>query len=710
MLLIIEVFICCVVAQLCNTNTCTERTEKVNNKTTKMEHPFLDQTVPINFTKLKPEYAVNDINEAIRQCQEQINQIKNIKIEEASFENVVRAFDNATIILDDSMLKLEVLVSCRSDIDEYRKAHEEVLPKVTEFRATLHSDEIIFSLVKKVYENKENLDYDQKRLVEETYEDFIEGGANLNKEDKTKLVELKKEITQLTKDFSNNLVDAVDEYTMNVEDKNKLEGIPENIIDMYKKEAEDRKKEGYIITLQVPSYFPAIKYCKNEEIRKELFIQYNKLCSEGKFDNTKLIQEIIEKRQKYAELLGYHDFSDLVTKRRMVKNGTNAIEFINQLHDKVQSFFYKEEEELKEFKKEKCGNNQLEPWDVNYYIELMKQEKYNFNEEEFREYFTEESVFGGLFEIYKRLYGVSFKLNKEIKGWHDDVKYYEVIEKDGSIIGGVYFDLYPRKGKRSGAWEEMLRVSYENTNGTFIKPLGIVCTNITPPINGITRLNHDEVETIFHESGHLMHTLFTKQRYASLAGTNVAWDFVELPSQIMENWTFEREALDLFSQFGNVKPIPKELFDKMWKAKNYMSAYYTMRQLSFGKIDLEIHRNYLTSGLSLDDFIYQKEKDYKYHFNTKTLSIIRVFQHLFSHFTGYACGYYSYKWAESIDADAFEYFKENGIFNQSIANKFRTNILSMGNSKPADELYRNFRGRNPDFTALLRRAGLLEKK
>ncbi|KAL7713161.1 oligopeptidase A [Entamoeba marina] len=460
---------------------------------------------------------------------------------------------------------------------------------------------------------------------------------------------------------------------------------------MYKNAAEKKGKEGYLITLQAPSYIPLMKYCENENIRKEVFSAYNEICHNGKFDNTNIINEVLNKRKEVSQLLNFKDFSDFITYRRMVKSGSKALEFVDMLKEKVVEPFDKEMKMLEEYKETKQGEKKLKPWDMSYYIEQLKVEKYSLDEEEFRKYFTLPAVLG------------------DIPGWHEDVTYYDIFENNGDHIGGVYFDFFPRTGKRSGAWHNMLRVCHQKFNNEFVNPLGIVVSNITPPIDGVSRLNHDEVETIFHECGHLMHTMFSKQRYPSFVSMNVSWDFVELPSQIMENWTFEREALDLFASVGNVEKLPQDLFDKMWRAKNYMTAYYTMRQLSFAKVDLELHQHYLSSGKELDTFIDDVEAGFQYNYDVPILSIVRRFTHLFSGFKAYASGYYSYKWAEVLDADAFEYFKENGIFNSEVASKFRNHILKQGNSKPADVLYREFRGRDPELKALLVRSGLVEK-
>ncbi|KAL7712788.1 oligopeptidase A [Entamoeba marina] len=672
-----------------------------------MSNPFLDASTTINWKVLTAEHVIPDIRLSISNCKETIKNITTIDVTNATFENVVRAFDLATIPLQDANLKISVIKSCHSDDVAFREAHETILPEITEFEASLYTDPDMFELISKVYETKDQLEADQKRLVEEIYNDFVEGGAALNSDDKQKLVILKKEISQLTEKFSHNVVDAVDAYELYVTEE-KIKGVPEATKVMYKNAAEKKGKEGYLITLQAPSYIPLMKYCENENIRKEVFNAYNEICHNGKFDNTNIINEVLNKRKEVSQLLNFKDFSDFTTYRRMVKNGSTALEFVDMLKEKYAPYFDKEMKMLEEYKETKQGEKKLKPWDMSYYIEQLKVEKYSLDEEEFRKYFTLPAVLGGLFEIFKKLYGIQF-VKKDIPGWHEDVTYYDIFENNGDYIGGVYFDFFPRTGKQNGAWHDMLRVCHQKFNNEFVTPLGIVVSNITPPIDGVARLNHDEVETIFHECGHLMHTMFSKQRYPTLLGMNVACDFVELPSQIMENWTFEREALDLFASVGNVEKLPQDLFDKMWRAKNYMTAYYTMRQLSFAKLDLELHQHYLSSGKELDTFIDDVEVGFQYNYDIPILSIVRRFTHIFADFKAYASGYYSYKWAEVLDADAFEYFKENGIFNSEVASKFKNHILKQGNSKPADVLYREFRGRDPELKALLIRSGLVEK-
>ncbi|BFU25904.1 oligopeptidase A, putative [Entamoeba histolytica HM-1:IMSS-B] len=674
-----------------------------------MQHPFLKNEEIINFEELKPECIVNDIEEGIKICKENIQKIKEIPINQSTFENTVRPFDNAIIPLKDIMYKLNILILCRSDIKEYSLLNEEIFSKEVSFKSSIYTDNELFKLIEYNYKQKEVLEFDQRQLIEKIYNDFIDGGILLNDSQKNKFIQLKEEVFKLSKKYLSNVINDTDNYSLLIEDKNKLDGIPSNILEHYFNEAQKRKLKGYLITLQASSYLPLLKYCKNEEIRKEIFIQYNSLCSKGEYDNTNIINKVLEKRQEIAKLLGYSNYSEYITKRRMVKSSKNAMNFIEDLHKKILSFFKREVEEIIKYKKEQTGNSELNPWDINFYIEQIKEKQLKYNEEEIRQYFPEPIVFKVLFEVYKRLYGITFCYNKSIKGWHQDVKYYDIIDSNNKRLGGVYFDLYSRKGKKAGGFHDVLRTNYLNEQGILIKPLGVVVCNFLPPNNDtISYFSHSELKTLFHESGHLMHTILSKQRFASLTGMNVEWDFVELPSQIMENWIYEKEVFHLFNEVGGIKEIPQDIYNKIIQTRIFMSAFYMMRQLKFSKIDLELHQHYIQSNLPLDDFISLITENYDYPFSSSSLSIIRHFSHLFNLTYCYASGYYSYKWAEILEADAFELFKENGIFNSLISTKFKTSILEMGGSKPASELFKEFRGRNPDPSALLKKLNLID--
>ncbi|ELP87885.1 oligopeptidase A, putative [Entamoeba invadens IP1] len=700
-------------------------------------HPFLQSHFPLDFTIMTPEHVKPDIEYAISLTKRNIEAIRQVSIEASNFENVVHALEMATMELDDANTLVTMMCTLRGDVDGYTKAQEEVLPMITEIKSEMFSDECIFKLLSYVSEHKnQEMDHNQKRLTDFFYKKFVKGGSLLSKSEKTELISLQKDLSVLMQRFNSNVLSDTDEKYVTFTNKSDLMGVPEDSIARFHDEAISRKSEGFVVTPKAPDWIPVLSYCQNSTTRQKVYHMCNTICSSGKSDNTTVIIEILKKRQRLSELLGYKDYSDYATDGRMAKTGDNAVSFVDDLKNKVAPFFKTEIEELKNIKSVSSSdsNENLKPWDVSYLIQKIKKSQYNYDDQLYRKYFTLSSVLDGLFLTIKKLYGVSLVYNEKVKAWHDDVRFYDVFDENEKLIGGVFYDFFPRKGKRGGACQEIVWRDYVKKNGTKRLPLVFVVTNITPGVDGKeARLNHDEVETIFHESGHMLHGIFAFQPYFNLTNENVAFDFIELPSQFFENWTFEKEVINVMTWQGisqeneksevkgkvsdvieeggkkeQMRRVPDELYNVMWSAKNFMAGYYYMRQLSFGKMDLEIHRNFLKSGMELDDFIKEKTKDFGIEFDVPNYSIIRRFEHLFTEACCYACSYYSYKYAEVIEADAFELFKEKGIFDKETAMKFRKYILEPGNTEDADVLYRKFRGRDPNPDALLRRDGLLK--
>ncbi|ELP88862.1 oligopeptidase A, putative [Entamoeba invadens IP1] len=673
-----------------------------------MEHPFFQQEEPFDFSVMTADHIVTDVDLAFKKCTENLDQIHTRAMEEVNFENTVVALELATLPLDDVFLKIELLSGVRNDMPGFEKAYDNVVGKITEYRTAIFADEHLFARVEKVHLECENfhLKDDEKRLTELMYNNFVQGGAGLPKDKKEQFKAFDKKISELGQTFMNNLSKCLDRTYVEVQDVNELDGVPKEAIARFKKEAEERKMSGYAINMQAPNYIAVMTYCKDQKLRQKVFETYNRVCSFGEFDNSENVISILQLREEMAHIIGFNTIADFILKNRMAKNGENAMHFVEGLHQRTQRFFDKDVQRLQETKAQVTGRqDKLKPWDISFYINIIKEQDYKLDEEEFRKYFNSKNVLYGIFQVFKKMYSVTFK-QKEVPVWADGVEYYEVYRND-NFLGSVYFDLFPRKGKRSGGYHEIIRMPH----GT-VRPVCVVVTNLTPPgEDGIAHFSHDEVETLFHECGHLIHTLLAEAKYPQFTALKVAWDFVELPSQIMENWTYEKEVFDIIGRYKidgkECGIVPDVLYDKMMKAKTFMSAYYMMRQLSFGKMDLELHLNYLKSGKPIDQFIKEVTKEYQIDYDVDSLSNVRTFIHLFKQLNGYACAYYSYKWAEVLEADAFELFKEKGIFNKEVCDKFRTCVLGVGNAVPADVAFKNFRGREQNADALFKRNGLI---
>jgi oligopeptidase A len=483
-----------------------------------------------------------------------------------------------------------------------------------------------------------------------------------------------------------------------------LDGLPPSALAAAKQSADSKGVSGWRFTLQAPSYIPVVTYLKDRSIREKLYRAFSARATEPERDNRPIISRVLELRREKARLLGFPDFADFVLHDRMAHSGERALSFLQQLKAKTESFYVKENAALEAF-----AGQQLEPWDLSYYSEQQRRALYDFDEEQLRPYFPAERVVDGLFEIVQRLYGIQVRRRDDVPLWHPDVRYYEVHDKGGLFLGAFYADWFPRETKRDGAWMDGFITGVETPVG--LEPhLGCICGNLTPPVGDKPALlTHREVETIFHEFGHLLHHVLSRVQVKSLAGTAVAWDFVELPSQIMENWCWEREALDLFARhYETGKPIPEDLFQKMVRARTYRGANVQMRQLGFGFVDLTLHCQFDPAS---DGDVIAYARDLLQAFTPARLpenyAMIAGFTHLFASPVGYGAAYYSYKWAEVLDADAFTRFRDEGIFSSEVGAAFRENILSRGDSEDPAELYKRFMGRDPDPDALLVRSGLI---
>ena len=628
-----------------------------------------------------------------------------------SYANTLRAVEEATEMLERASTVVGHLESVASS-EALRAAYNVTHPKVSAFWSELAMNDGLYQAVRAFAQTDEAaaLPATEKRFLKKTLDDFRRHGAELGREDKAKLQEIEIELTKLTTEFSQNVLDETNAFELLISEEGKLAGLPDSAKQAAAESARAKGLEGWRFTLHAPSMIPVLTYLDDASVRERVWRAYNTRAVSGERDNRKVIARVLELRRAKAELLGYTDFADLVTEDRMAKAGAKAKAFIDDLRERTENAFRRENRELEAFRKEIEGGSAaaLEAWDIGYYSEKQRQAKYDFNEEELRPYFPLDRVLQGLFATAQALYEIEI-VERGAKVWDPEVKSYAIRDRDGTMIAAFYVDLFPRENKRGGAWMNSL-ISAAYREGQPVLQLGLFCANVNPPVGGKPALlTHREVETLFHEFGHLLHHCFSRVSVRSLAGTNVAWDFVELPSQIMENWCWERNGLDLFAaHYETGERIPNELYQKMVRARTYRAANAQMRQLGFSAVDLALHQDY--DPARDGDVMAYARQIIEAHSATKLpddYAMLAGFGHVFAHPTGYASGYYSYKWAEVLDADAFARFKREGITNPEVGRAFRDAILSKGNSEDAEKLYEDFMGRGPDLDPLLDRTGLL---
>jgi len=597
-----------------------------------------------------------------------------------------------------------------------RAAYNEVQPKVSEFYTSLPLNEGLWQAVLNYSQTAEAaaLTGIRRRFLEKTMDNFRRHGAELNVEGKRRIAEIDVELTKQTIRFAENVLDSTNQYEWVITDERQLAGLPESARAMARASAASKgvPEPSWRFTLQAPSYMAVMTYLDDEGMRRQVYEAFVNRATEEKYDNRPIMRSILELRGEKARLLGYRDFADLVLEDRMAHAGDRAQQFLEDLRYKTEEYFEKENVDLLAF----SGKSELQPWDIAYYSEKQRAALYDFDEEALRPYFPLENVIQGMFEIVHRLYGISVLEKPGVPAWDPHVKYYEIYDdsrpRGHELLGAFYADWFPRENKRGGAWMDTLITG--EANGDRQEPhAGMICGNLTPP--GADRpslLTHREVQTIFHEFGHLLHHCLSCVELRGFAGVNVAWDFVELPSQIMENWSWEREALDLFARhYQTGAPIPAELLEKMRNARNFRAANNQMRQLGFGLVDLALHREIPpNSNIDLLAFARNMLQPFSAARLPERYATIVSFTHLFSSPVGYGAGYYSYKWAEVLDADAFTRFQSAGIFSREVGSRFRDRILSRGDSEDPADLYRSFMDRDPDPNALLERSGLLMRQ
>jgi oligopeptidase A len=673
-------------------------------------NPLLSVEFRVPFDRIHAADVQPAVAELLRAARERLNAIAGAP-EPRSFPNTMGALDELTEPLDFAMGVIRHLESVAT-YPELRAAYNAVQPEVTAFYSSIPLQQPLWQAIKSyaATDDGKRLGGERRRFLDKTMETFRRHGADLDPAGKKRLEEIDVELTQVTTKFAENVLDSTNAFELLITNEADLAGLPPTAVTSARESAARKGQEGWRFTLHAPDYFAVMTYLDNAGIRRKIYEAYAVRGTEGKWNNRPLIDRIVELRAEKARLLGFQNFADLVLEDRMAHTGDRAMTFLDDLKARTERRFREENQELLEFRRsiEGAGAPALEAWDVAYYAEKQRAALYAFDEEALRPYFPVERVVAGMFNLVNRLYGIAVVEDASVPVWDPQVRYYNVRDESGEFLGGFYADWFPRENKRGGAWMEALITGGPAPDG-FRPHLGVICGNLTPPVGGKPALlTHREVETIFHEFGHLLHHLLSRVEIRSLAGTSVAWDFVELPSQIMENWCWEREALDLFARHWETgEPVPEELFQKMLRARTFRAANTQMRQLGFGYVDLYLHTRF-SPERDGDPVAFTRR--ILQEFSPAPLppqhAMIAAFSHLFSSPVGYGAGYYSYKWAEVLDADAFTRFRERGIFSREIGREFRGCILSKGDSEDPAELYRKFMGREPDPEALLQRSGL----
>lgn len=660
------------------------------------------------FSKIKIEDYKPAIKEAIEIAKQEINGITK-NTEKATFQNTIIALDNSGEKLDRITSIFFNLNSAETNA-EIQQIAQEISPWITEYKNDIMLNEELFLKVKQVYEQKETLSLsaEEEMLLHKTFKNFARNGANLTADEKVILRKIDAELAKLSLQFGKNVLADTNAYEMHITNEEDLKGIPVSIRRAAAETAKQRKKEGWVFTLQYPSYIPVLTYASNRLLRKKMALAFGKRgFQQNDNNNETIVFKIVNLRHQRAKVLGYKTHAHFILEDRMAETPEKVMSFLNDLLIKAKPAAEREFKELEEFAKKLDGTENLQKWDIAYYAEKLKQEKFSVYQEVLRPYLKLENVINGVFRVANKLYDLNFEEVFNIDTYHEDVKTYKVTDAEGNFISYLYADFHPREGKRNGAWMTSFK-SQQVKNGKNERPqVSIVCNFTKPTKERPSLLTFNEVTTLFHEFGHALHGMLANTTYKSLSGTSVPWDFVELPSQILENWCYEHETLRLFAnhfQTGAIMPI--NLINNLKASSNFHEGIQTLRQLSFSLLDMNWHASEFPEKiLSLKELERVSFANTQLYPDIKENCMSTAFSHIFQ--GGYAAGYYSYKWAEVLDADAFEYFKEEGIFNKQVATKFKDNILSKGGTEEPMELYKRFRGREPKPEALLRRAGLL---
>ena len=677
-----------------------------------MKNPLLtESSAPFGapeFDKIKNEHYLPAFEAGIAEAKAEIDAIV-ANEEEPTFENTIEAMEYAGGTLNSAASVFYALMEAHTN-DQMQQIAEEISPMLTEYSMYVSLNAALFERVKAVYEkrNELGLEPDQMKLLEDNYKGFVRGGANLSDADKELYSKWSEELSLATLQFSKNVLAATNAYTLNITDEADLAGLPEFVRTMAAETAAEKGLEGWAFTLDAPSYSPFLQYSENRELRRQIWTAYNTRALSGEFDNTEVVKKIVDLRIKIANILGYETYADYALEERMAKDRNTVNDFIMSLLEPSLEFAKKDIADVFAYaKKNGFEGNRLESWDFSYWSERYKEAEYSLSAEELKPYFQLESCIDAVFGLASRLYGVKFNELTNVPVYHEDVKVYEVTEADGTHLALFYADFFPRASKRGGAWMTSFR-DQSIKDGVEKRPfITIVCNFTKPTADAPALITHDELTTFLHEFGHALHGIFAEGRYPSLTGTSVSRDFVELPSQIMENWAFEPEYLNSFAKhYQTGEPIPAELIEKIVAAKNYLAGYAQVRQLHYGWLDMSWHTLTELPAMSTIEFETKALAPYAIMPAVEGAAFSGSFSHIFS--GGYSAGYYSYKWAEVLEADAFSLFKEQGIFNTDVAASFRKNILSKGGTEDEAVIYRNFRGHDPQPEALMEKLGLVK--
>lgn len=680
------------------------------------QNPFFEKyntphnTVPLD--KIKTEHYEPAILEGIKRHQAEIDLITANKAK-PTFENTIVAYEKSGKLLDNVLTVFYNLMSAETN-DEMQSIAQKMVAPLSEHQNNISLNEKLFERVKAVHNNQKkfNLTPEQTVLLDKTYKGFIRSGANLNKKDKEKYRELSQKLSMTGLKYGENNLKEMNNYQLVITEKAQLSGLPESAIEAAAHTAQEKGEEGWVFTLHAPSYIPFMKYADNRDLREKLYMAYNTVSThDNEYNNMQNVKDIVNTELAIVNLLGYKTYADFTLENRMAKNSDAVYKLLNNLLEAYTPTALEEVSEVHKLAAEVEGESfKVMPWDWAYYSNKLKNKKFNFNEELLRPYFELSNVKEGVFGLATTLYGITFKENKDIPVYHPEVKAYEVYDKDGSFLSVLYTDFHPRAGKRSGAWMTSFKGQWKEDDNTNSRPHITVVMNFTKPTaDKPALLTFDEVNTFLHEFGHALHGMFANTKYESLSGTSVYRDFVELPSQLMENFLTEKEYLNTFAKhYQTGELLPQEMIQRIIDASNFNVGYMCMRQVSFGLLDMAWYT--IDKPFDGDVAAFEREAWAK----AQVLPVIdgtcmsTQFGHIFA--GGYAAGYYSYKWAEVLDADAFSLFKEKGIFNQNVAQSFRDNILSQGGTKHPMELYKEFRGQEPTIDALLIRNGISNEK
>lgn len=670
-----------------------------------MQNPLLEAFDQAPFSKIKTEHYKEAFEKAIEKAKAEIDTIAHSK-SDPTFENTIVALDRSGAQLD-RISSIFFNLNSAETSPEIQAIAQEISPWLSAFKNDIILHQPLFERVKAVVDQNLELDAESQMLLEKQYKSFTRNGALLDLEKQKELRAIDEQLSKLSLEFGQHVLADSNAYELLIENEEDLEGLPEGFIEMAKAAADEKELNGWLITLSYPSYVPFMKFSKKRALREKLYRAFSaRGFQDNENNNTKIIQSIVKLRYDRAQLLGYESHAHYILEERMAESPKKVFEFLEQLSIKAKPAAEREFKSLSEYAA-KDGIDQLQKWDAAYYSEKLKKEKFELDDEVLKPYFELDRVIDGVFKVAQKLYGLEFKANNQVEVYHPEVKTYDVIDDHGKEVALFYADFHPRAGKRDGAWMTSYKSQYKTESENIRPHVSIVCNFTKPTASKPSLLTFNEVTTLFHEFGHALHGMLANTQYKSLSGTSVSWDFVELPSQILENWCYEKEALELFAKhYQSDELIPLTLVKKIKEASNFMEGLATMRQLSFGLLDMKWHStnpNELPKSIEEVEASVFELTDLYPQVDKSCMST--AFSHIFQ--GGYSAGYYSYKWAEVLDADAFAFFKEKGIFNKEVASLFKEQILSKGGTAKPMELYRNFRGKEPSIEALLKRSGLL---